>query len=114
MNVQSLAVAEDRAVITLVSGREITITRAWLADQFTRAAGRSPAEKRDAVLTAVRATFVDAELLAPQRLWVDFEDDGTTRGVVLTREKACPFDNPRWEHRQGAGEVGGEVGGEPK
>lgn len=114
MNVQALAVAEDRAVITLVSGRELTITRAWLADQFTRATGRSPAEKRDAVLAAVRATFVDAELLDPQRLWVDFEDGGTIRGVVLTREKACPFDNPRWEHRQGVGEVGGEVGGEPK
>lgn len=99
MNVQSLAVAEDRAVITLVTGRELTITQAWLADQFTRAAGRSPAENRDAVLAAVRATFVDAELLDPERLWVDFEDDGTIRGVALTREKDCPFDNERWEHR---------------
>ncbi|MEP0848341.1 MAG: hypothetical protein HRF50_16150 [Phycisphaerae bacterium] len=99
MNVQSLAVAEDRAVITLVSGRELTITRAWLADQFTRADGRSPAEKRDAVLAAVRTTFADPELLDPERLWVDFEDDGTIRGVVLTREKDCPFDNERWEHR---------------
>ncbi|HQL54559.1 MAG TPA: hypothetical protein PLQ87_07615 [Phycisphaerae bacterium] len=114
MNVQALAVAEDRAVITLVNGRELTITRAWLADQFAHAAGRSADEKRDAVLAAVRATFVDAELLAPERLWVDFEDDGTIRDVVLTREEACPFDNPRWEHRQGIGEIGGEVGGEPK
>ncbi|MEW6199166.1 MAG: hypothetical protein AB1601_10975 [Planctomycetota bacterium] len=114
MNVQSLAVAEDRAVITLVSGQELTITRVWLADQFTRAAGRSAGEKRDAVLAAVRATFVDAELLDRQRLWADFEDDGTIRVVVLTREEDCPFDNPRWEHRQGVGEIGGEVGGEPK
>lgn len=109
MNVQSLAVAEDRAVITLVNGRELTITRAWLADQFARAAGRSAGEKRDAVLAAVRATFVDTELLAPDWLWVDFEDNGTIRGVVLTRVKECPFDNERWEHLKQVGEVGGEV-----
>jgi F420-0:gamma-glutamyl ligase len=102
VNVQSLAVAEDRAVITLVNGRELTITRAWLADQFAHAAGRSAGEKRDAVLAAVRATFVDAERLAPERLWVDFEEDGTIRGVVLTREKDCPFDNERWEHHKKA------------
>jgi hypothetical protein len=107
VNVQSLAVAEDRAVITLVSGREITITRAWLADQFAHAAGRSAGEKRDAVLAAVRVTFADAELLDPQRLWVDFEDNGAIRGGVLTRAKECPFDNERWEHLKQIGEVGG-------
>ena len=102
MNFQSLTVAEDRAVITLVNGRELTITPAWLADEFARAAGRSAGEKRDAVLAAVRMTFVDDELLDPERLWVDFEDDGTIRGVVLTREKDCPFDNERWEHHKKA------------
>jgi len=106
VNVQSLAVAEDRAVITLVNGRELTITQSWLADQFARAAGRSPAEKRDAVLAAVRTTFAEAELLDPARLWVDFENDGTIRGVVLTREKECPFDNERWEHRKAGGDAG--------
>jgi len=102
MNVQSLTVAEDRAVITLVNGRELTITRAWLADEFARAAGRAASEKRDAVLAAVRMTFADDELLAPERLWVDFEDNGTIRDVVLTREKDCPFDNERWEHHKKA------------
>ncbi len=99
MNVRAISVAPEEAVITLVNGHELTITQSWLADQFARAAGRSPAEKRDAVLAAVRVTFADVELLDPGRLWVDFENDGTIRGVVLTREKDCPFDNERWEHR---------------
>jgi len=102
VNVQSLAVAEDRAVITLVNGRELTITRTWLADQFAHAAGRSAGEKRDAVLAAVRVTFADDELLDPERLWVDFEDSGAIRGIVLTRERECPFDNERWEHHKKA------------
>ncbi len=106
MNVRSLDVNEDRVVITLVNGRELTIPRSWLADQFASAAGQTPAEKRDAVLAAVRTTFADAELLDPGRLWVDFEDDGTIRGVVLTREKDCPFDNERCEHRTAGGDAG--------
>ncbi len=53
-------------------------------------------------VAAVRATFVDAELLAPDWLWVDCEDNGTIRGVVLTRVKECPFDNERWEHQKKA------------
>lgn len=109
MNVRSLVVAPEEAVITLVSDREIRITRAWLADQFAHAGGRSADQKRDAVLAALRSTFGDAVLLPGERLWVDFLDDGTIVDVTLCRDGQCPFECARWEHLKQVGE-GGEIG----
>ncbi|MGD8453656.1 MAG: hypothetical protein PVJ57_17730 [Phycisphaerae bacterium] len=98
MNVRALAITPDAAVIALVGDHELRITKTWLASQFAVAPGASAAEKRDATLAALRETFVDPELLVPERLWVDFEDDGTIRAVVVTREDGCPFNNARWAH----------------
>ncbi|MEW6199797.1 MAG: hypothetical protein AB1601_14185 [Planctomycetota bacterium] len=101
MNVRAITVAPDEAVVTLVDGRELRITRAWLADRFREAPGRLVAEKRDATLQAVRDTYADGDLLPPERLWVDFGEDGTIHGVALCRDGACPFDSERWTHLDG-------------
>jgi hypothetical protein len=109
MNVRSIAVAPDQAVITLVNDHEIRITRAWLADQFLHAAGRSATEKRDAVLAALRSAVGDPVLLPGERVWVDFQDDGTIVDLTLTRDGQCPFDCARWQHLRPVGEIGEEV-----
>lgn len=101
MNVRAINVAPDEAVITLVDGRELRITRAWLADRFREAPGRLPTEKRDATLQALRDTCADADLLPPEQLWVDFGDDGTIHDVALCRDGLCPFDSARWMHLDG-------------
>jgi hypothetical protein len=99
MNVRALAITPDAAVIKFVGDHELRITKTWLASQFAIAPGETPAEKRDAMLAALRETFVDPEMLNPERLWVDFEDDGTIRAAAVTREGGCPFNNDRWAHR---------------
>lgn len=98
MNIRALSITPDEAVIALVGDHELRITKAWLASTFAAAPGESPAERRDATLAALRETFAAPALLAPEQLWVDFEDDGTIRAVVVTREDGCPFDNERWAH----------------
>lgn len=109
MNVRSIAVAPEQAVITLVDDHEIRITRQWLADQFAHAAGRTATEKRDGVLAALRSAVGDPILLPGERLWVDFLDDGTIVDVTLTRDGQCPFDCARWQHLLQVGEIGEEV-----